>query len=94
MKYQGEQGSYVYSSESVVGRNTLDPYVMADVNVAKRLFDKRLRLAVGCKNIANVTNVGSTVAAGGVHGGGGGVVPMAIGRTWFLRIDVDLNRTE
>ena len=94
VKYQGEQGSYVYSSESVVGRNTLDPYVMADVNVAKRLFDKRLRLAVGCKNIANVTNVGSTVAAGGVHGGGGGVVPMAIGRTWFLRIDVDLNRTE
>lgn len=93
-KYQGELGNYVYTSSNEVGRSTLDPYVMADANVSKALWKKRLRIGMGCKNITNVTNIGSSVVAGGVHSGGGGQVPMAIGRTWFLRLDIDLKKQE
>lgn len=93
-KYQGELGNYVYTSSNEVGRSTLDPYVMADANISKALWKKRLRVGLGCKNITNVTNIGSSVVAGGVHSGGGGQVPMAIGRTWFLRLDIDLKKQE
>lgn len=93
-KYQGELGNYVSLSETEVGRSTLDPYVMADATVSKALWKKRLRIGMGCKNITNVTNIGSSVVAGGVHSGGGGQVPMAIGRTWFLRLDIDLKKQE
>lgn len=93
-KYQGELGNYVYTSSNEVGRSTLDTYVMADANISKALWKKRLRIGMGCKNITNVTNIGSSMVAGGVHSGGGGQVPMAIGRTWFLRLDVDLKKQE
>ena len=92
--YQGALGNYVSLSETEVGRSTLDPYVMADANVNKALWKKRLRIGMGCKNITNVTNIGSSVVAGGVHSGGGGQMPMAIGRTWFLRLDIDLKKQE
>lgn len=85
-KYQGELGNYVSLSETEVGRSTLDPYVMADANISKSLWKKRLRIGMGCKNITNVSNIGSSMVAGGVHSGGGGQVPMAIGRTCFLRL--------
>lgn len=93
-KYQGELGNYISLSETEVGRSTLDPYVMADANIGKALWKKRLRIGMGCKNITNVTNIGSSMVAGGVHSGGGGQVPMAIGRTWFLRLDIDLKKQE
>jgi outer membrane receptor for ferrienterochelin and colicins len=93
-KYQGELGNYVYLSETEVGRSTLEPYVMADANVSKLLLNERLRVSVGCKNLTDVTNVGSSISGGGVHGGDGGTVPMAIGRTWFLRLDLDLKKSE
>ena len=93
-KYQGELGNYVYVSETEIGRNVLEPYVMADVNVSKQLWQKRLRVSIGCKNITDVTNVGSSITSGGVHGGDGGTVPLAIGRTYFLRLDLDLKKSE
>ncbi len=93
-KYQGELGNYVYMSETEIGRNVLEPYVMADVNLSKQLWRKRLRVSIGCKNITDVTNVGSSVPGGGVHGGDGGAVPLAIGRIYFLRLDLDLKKSE
>lgn len=91
-KYQGTTSNYVYLSDTEVARSTIDAYVMADAVVSKKLWGKRITLAAGCKNLGDVTNVGTTLGSGGVHGGGGGLVPLAIGRTYFLRVDLDLKK--
>lgn len=91
-KYQGRLSNYVYLSDTEVGRSLIDAYTMADVIVGKRLWNKRIALSAGCKNIGDITNVGTTLGSGGVHSGGG-LVPLAIGRTYFLRVDLDLKKT-
>ncbi len=93
-KYQGELTSYVYLSATEVGRSTIEPFTMADVTVSKRLWNGRITLGGGCKNIANVTDLGATSGGEGVHdgGGSGSSVPMATGRTWFLRLDLELSK--
>ena len=91
-KFQGELTSYVYLSATEVGRSTIDPFVMADVSVNKRIWNDRITIGGGCKNIANVTNLASTTGGEGVHDGAGGSVPMATGRTWFLRLDLEISK--
>lgn len=91
-KFQGEQVGYVALSETEVGRNTISAFHMADANVAKILWKERLRLAIGCMDLFDVRNVNATLS-GGAHSAGGASVPMTTGRTFFLRIDLDLKRS-
>lgn len=90
-KYTGESVSYTANTFGEVGTSTVGSYTMADLLLSKRLCADRLTITAGCKNLADVTNV-AAVLAGGVHGGGA-VVPMATGRTWILRIDIQLERS-
>ncbi len=90
-KYQGELANYVYLSDTEITRGFIAPFSMADANVGKRLWGKRLLLALGCKDLFDVQNVQAAIA-GGVHSAGGGSVPMTTGRTWFMRLELDLQR--
>lgn len=90
-KYQGEQLSYVAITGDSLARGRIAPYLMVDASVSKQLWQQRLTVQAGCRNIANVTNIEATVSGGGAHSGsGGGNVPMATGRTFFLRLALDL----
>jgi len=64
---------------------------MLDVNVSKDFWRKRVLVAVGAKNLLNVTNVTSGASASGVHSGGGGSSPIAWGRSVYIRLSLNFD---
>lgn len=90
-KYQGEQQNYIYLEDGSLSRGRISDYVMADASVAKQLCNDHLTVSLGCRNIGNVTDLNATLGNGGAHSGpGAGSVPLAMGRTFFLRLALDL----
>ncbi len=89
--YQGKQQSYVYTADGSLGRGSIASYLMADASVSKQLCNERLTVQLGCKNIGNITNLNATLGNGGAHSGASaGSVPLATGRTLFVRLALDL----
>jgi outer membrane receptor for ferrienterochelin and colicins len=90
-KYQGEQQNYIFLDDGSLSRGRISSYVMADASVAKQLCNEHLTVSVGCKNIGNITDLNATLGNGGAHSGpSSGSVPLATGRTFFLRLALDL----
>lgn len=90
-KYQGEQQNYIQLADGSLGRGSIAAYVMADASLAKRLWNDRLMVTAGCKNIGNVTDLNATMGNGGAHGDAGtGSVPLATGRTYFVRLTLEM----
>lgn len=88
-RHQGYLATYASSPEGTLIRGHIAPFTLLDANVGRALWSGRMRLAVGCKDILDVRNVQAAMA-GGVHSTGASSVPMTTGRTWFLRLDLDL----
>lgn len=90
-KVQGEQQNYIYLADGSLGRGVIQSHVLADASVAKHLCKERLTVSLGCKNIANITSLEATMGNGGAHSGASaGSVPFSTGRTFFLRLALDL----
>ena len=93
-KYTGERRNYMYLADGTLGRGSIDDYWMADASVAKQLWGERLTASVGCKNILDVTDLNATIGNGGAHGDAStGSLPLATGRTFFLRLALNLSGT-
>lgn len=95
-KYQGELANYIYVSENEVARGAIAAYQMADASITKRLWNKRLALTLGCKDLFDVQNVNASVpgSTAGVHSDGSSSVPMTTGRTFFARIELELKKQQ
>ncbi|MEO8589735.1 MAG: TonB-dependent receptor [Flavobacteriales bacterium] len=93
-KYQGELTNYVYVSGDEITRGSIAAYQMADASVTKRLWDKRLGLTLGCKDLFDVQNLDTYAPGGttGVHNDGASSVPMSTGRTFFVKLELDLKK--
>jgi outer membrane receptor for ferrienterochelin and colicins len=91
-KYQGELSNYQVVDDVDVIRTFIAPYHLADATISKTLFAQRLTLSAGCKDLFDVQNVQASMSQG-AHSGGGVSVPMTTGRTYFLRLEVDLKHT-
>ncbi|MDX2249012.1 MAG: TonB-dependent receptor [Bacteroidia bacterium] len=65
-------------------------YHIADLTLERSWWKKRISTSLGVKNLFNVTNVAST-ASGGAHSGGGGAA-IALGRNFFLRLNLKLEK--
>lgn len=90
-KYQGEQQSYITTEDDNLERGYIAPFLMLDASVSKQVWRQRLAVQLGCKNITNVTDLKATLGSGGAHSGpAAGSIPMATGRTFFLRLALDL----
>ncbi|MCB0790895.1 MAG: TonB-dependent receptor [Flavobacteriales bacterium] len=92
-KYQGSQNNYVLT-DAGVAHGTIADYQMADASASKGLWKERLWLTLGCKNILDVRDLNASMGEGGVHSGGGGSVPLATGRTWFVRLALELKKQD
>lgn len=90
-KRQGEQPSYNVGIDGSVRRGSISAFNLADATITKQLWAKRLALSAGCKDLFDVRNLSASVSSG-VHDSGTGSVPMTTGRTYFLRIELDINR--
>jgi outer membrane receptor for ferrienterochelin and colicins len=90
-KYTGEQRNYIYLADGSLGRGTIASFVMADASVAKQMWKERLTASVGCKNLFDITDLNATLGNGGAHSDASvGSLPLATGRTFFLRLALDL----
>lgn len=90
-KYQGELANYIADADGAVTRGTIGAYHLADATLTKAFLDRRISLSVGCKDLFDVRNLAATMAEG-AHSAGATAVPMTTGRTWFMRLDVELRK--
>lgn len=90
-KHQGELPQFGYDSEGVLVKQTIESYQIVDVTLSRKFFDKKMNVALGCKNILNVQNVRSTIS-GGAHNNNGGSRSVGTGRMVFLKIGMNIKR--
>lgn len=91
-KYTGRTPGYAVDAQDNVLQTTISHYQVADASISKGLFDKKIILGVGCKNLFDVKNINtSAAAASGAHSSGGSSMAISTGRNFFVKMDVNLN---
>ena len=88
--HTGRRTDLITNIDGELIQNTFGSFSMADILVKKDLFGF-VSLSGGVKNIFNITNLqSSTQVSGGTHGGSSGALPIAYGRTYILRLQLDI----
>jgi outer membrane receptor for ferrienterochelin and colicins len=90
-KYTGELPTYIANEDNSIRETITEDYHTADMTVTKSFWKKRISVGVGSKNIFDVKNI-SSVSSGSAHSSGSGSTPVAMGRTYFTKIDFNLSR--
>jgi outer membrane receptor for ferrienterochelin and colicins len=83
-KYQGAMPIFRQNEAGEVFEQRTMGFHMLDFTINKNVFNNKLNAGLGVKNLANITN--GNILAGGVHGGGGSM-PIAMGRSFFIRLN-------
>lgn len=91
-KYTGRLPGFTVDADGNINHTDIDPYHIADVSIARSFAQKSVNLAIGCKNLFDIQNINRMAAggSGGVHSSGGSSVPIGMGRTYFLRLVLQL----
>lgn len=89
-KYNGKLTSFAINGNNEVYQTYINPYQIADLSVGKKFFKNKIAITIGSKNIFDVKNV-DAVAMGGAHSGGGGNSMIAMGRTYFVKLNLNFN---
>lgn len=89
-KYTGPINVFQTNASDEVEETRQDGFHNLDFNLAKAT--QNFRFSIGVRNALNVTTLNTTVS-GGVHGGGSGV-PVGFGRSYFLQINYNFNKTK
>lgn len=84
-KYNGKLPGFMVDGSGNISQSYIQGFHMLDANVNKQLFKNRFTISAGVKNLLNVNNVRSTLA-GGVHTTSSNSTPIAMGRTYFLKL--------
>ncbi|MFA6403469.1 MAG: TonB-dependent receptor [Salinivirgaceae bacterium] len=95
-KYNGKQSQF-YSvkkgEETNIEERYISPYNMLDVSVNRPFYDDKVTVACGIKNLLDVKTVDGTGGSGDAHSGGGdGNSNIAWGRTFFVKINININK--
>lgn len=86
-KYNGRTPGYSLMEDGGVRQGYIADYHMLDISAGVPLFSKTLTLGAGVKNLLNVRNIASTLAAGGeAHSSGAATLPISYGRTFFCTL--------
>lgn len=88
VKYTGQMLSYTLPDEGSNPVQThMNSYTIADVTVSKSFFSRKLIITAGCKNLFNVTNVGSGMGSGGAHATSLQSAAIGTGRYYFFKTE-------
>ncbi len=85
-KYNGKTLSYQIT-EDEVRESFVNAYQILDASVQKGLLKQRLSITLGCKNLFNVTNLRTSMAAGGAHSSTTSSLATATGRNFFVKLN-------
>jgi outer membrane receptor for ferrienterochelin and colicins len=88
-KYTGKRPGYYLDENDEVQLGTIQAFHMMDISATKRFWNDRVNLTVGVKNILDVTDIQSNVAAsGGVHSTGN-AISQSWGRSFFASMKLN-----
>ncbi|MDB5271772.1 MAG: TonB-dependent receptor plug [Chitinophagaceae bacterium] len=90
-KYNGSLPAFAIDDNNQVYQNTIQAYHMADASVTKYFLNKRISVSLGSKNLFNVKNINGS-STGDVHSAGTNSLPVAMGRTYFIKLDIVFNK--
>ncbi|MDO9510968.1 MAG: TonB-dependent receptor [Bacteroidales bacterium] len=93
-KYTGKLPRYTIDEEGKLSESFIGGYHGLDISLMKRFFQNKLSLSVGAKNLFDVKTVDAAGGTGVAHSGGGGAVPVGWGRSYFVKISVQLSKFE
>jgi outer membrane receptor for ferrienterochelin and colicins len=88
-KFTGKLPGFGLTTGNKIIQTYIESYHTADLTFGKKLWKKRVQITLGSKNLFDVKAVNS-VAQGSVHSIGGGSSPVAMGRTYFLKMTFNL----
>lgn len=90
-KYTGKAVTFLQTETEVV-KSFIHDYNMLDMNISKSFWKNHILVAIGAKNLLNVTSVTSQAAtSGGVHSSGGTSTPVAYGTTMYVRLSLNFD---
>lgn len=93
-KLTGKQQQFVATSVNGTEQFVLqqiESFSMMDASAKKLFFGNRLEATVGARNIFDIVNVQSNVAAAGAHDAGSTNMLMGYGRSYFVKLTYNLN---
>lgn len=85
-KYTGRTTLLYITGDDELTQSIQEAYHNLDFTVLKSFSNKRLSVSSGLRNILDVKNITSTGGSAGIHSQGGSSVPVAWGRTVFVKI--------
>jgi outer membrane receptor for ferrienterochelin and colicins len=89
-KYSGKLLGYTVDDFGDVAQYQISDYGMFDFSLVKFFSDKKINTTLGVKNLLNVTTIQSGNVVGVVHSSGTGSVPVSWGRTFFIKLAINL----
>lgn len=94
-KYTGPQYQfiqrYVDASESYLDKGKQNDFTMMDASIRQPLFNKKLEITAGARNLLDITTIRTTDDTGTAHSDGSTSLLMGYGRSYFLKILYRLN---
>ncbi|MCS6823208.1 MAG: TonB-dependent receptor [Cytophagaceae bacterium] len=89
-KYTGKLPQFRLNLNNEVEQTQVQDFHMADFTLSKYFMRKKILLGIGSKNLFDVTNISGTIS-GGAHTETANTISVATGRTYFLKMDINLN---
>lgn len=91
-KYNGKLPRFFLDENQEVQEGVTQDYHLLDLTLTQRLFDERVMLTIGSKNLLNITAIQSTVN-GAVHSEAASSISVGTGRTYFASVQINLKKS-
>lgn len=65
-------------------------YYLTDLSISEKIWNNRIVLQAGCKNVFNVRQINTSLQSGGVHGSGSSGINIGTGRNFFAQCIITL----
>jgi len=88
-KYTGKTPNVSVDENNNLYLSSIQDYHMLDGSISKAFWQKRITVTVGAKNLFNVRNIVGT-SSGSAHSSSSTTIPMAMGRMYFIKTDINL----
>ncbi len=92
-KYTGELPSFAINTNNEIYKTKIQDYHTADISVSKLFLKKKINISIGGKNIFDVKNIAGN-STGEAHSSGSNSVAIGMGRTYFIKLVINLNSTK
>lgn len=89
-KYNGDYPEVFLGNDGNLLRTIMHGYHTMDVSVSKQLWNNRLNLQIGAKNLFDNTNISikGDTGTGGIHSGGTTSSAVGWGRSYFVKLNI------